>query len=76
MTTDLLTEPERAVSDFNARIDVGDPVTYWPIAGRRGTPKKTRLRSAAFVLDCGDPVCFVANVSGCVHILHVEFRNE
>lgn len=61
---------QETVDHWNRKHVVGSPVRYWR-ALPSGPTLDTRTRSEAFLDDAGQPVVFVAKVSGYVSLWHV-----
>jgi hypothetical protein len=56
---------------WNATVDVGTPVRYWPGA-REGAGERSRTRSVAWELGDGTPVVKVEGYAGGIALTHVE----
>lgn len=66
-----LAELDAEVLRWNAQHKTGTEVIYHPVIGEKAG-KRTRTRSAAFVLSGHTACVFVEGVSGCVALEAIE----
>lgn len=62
-------DPQKAVSDWNARVNVGAAVEYSEVIGM-GTPQKFTTATPAQVLSGHTAVVWLNGKSGCVALAH------
>ncbi|AEY69628.1 hypothetical protein PEp14_00039 [Erwinia phage PEp14] len=65
--------PEAQAQSFAARFPDNTPVWYYPIKGE-DTRRATWIRGEPWILGHGEVVVKVKDVTGCVSIDHIEFR--
>ena len=64
-------QEQKLVDQWNAKHPTGTPVRYWTMV-REGAGRTSTTRSVAELLSGHTAVVWLAGVSGCVSLSHVE----
>lgn len=69
--------PEMIAADFAKAAPIGTPCLYFPVlpCNRAGEFKRTKIRSAPWVLGHGDVVVALDGMSGGQSIRHIAFES-